>query len=434
MRRRMLHAFVLLAATSVAPRVTIADVPVARPGVFSEHGTVRRVLVARPPRRALLRVTRASAHALLFEHPVDDAGAAVAEHDEFTDGLRAQGIHVDEVTSRLAELMEHPAWRAEQIDHALRARPGLAPRQRSALHGYLDSLTALDLADALTGGVSRDDVLAKSHLPLWHGTPALLVDGHANLYFTRDTSKAIGTHVAITDMATPLRQRETALIAALFEHHPAFADVHRLEDPLHAGFNRIEGGDLLVLDHDTLLIGMGERTTPAAVAALARELFARGAARRVIATALPPVPSMFHLDTILNRVGEDAFVAHPVVRQMHAYVLTPRGDRGGVHISQSPRPLMDTVAEATGRDRAFQLVMPDDVSLATSEQALDGANVFPFGGGVFVYSHNAGYNAALEHAGIATVPFAGTNLVRGRGGPHCMTRPLECSKALATAL
>ena len=58
---------------------------------------------------------------------------------------------------------------------------------------------------------------------------------------------------------------------------------------------------------------MGERTTPQAVEILARRLFARGAATRVVAVELPNRRAFMHLDTVLTMVDRATFVAYPAV-------------------------------------------------------------------------------------------------------------------------
>lgn len=392
--------------------------------VSGELAPLRAVLVHEPG-KALGRVTSANAKRMLFSSPVDDWGRARAQHQGFQARLAERGVRVERVGALLGELLEHPEHRSAIIDEVVAARPQIDARRRGELARFLRDQPSELLASYLTEGLSREELSALSPSRQWKSLPELALPAHANLVFTRDTSKVVGDGVTVTRMAAPLRREEARLVRALYERHPRFAGARPLVDHARTGFDAIEGGDLLVIDPHTLLVGVGERTSPKAVLAYARELFAAGTTRAVLMTRLPDRESMFHLDTIMNRVTDDAFLIHPIVHQLrNTIVLTPDG-RGGVQARRSQEPVLDAVARVTGRSRSFRTIAPEDEQTADREQVLDGANVLPIGNGVVVaYGHNPASNAALERAGVEVLRFDGDQLVRGRGGPHCMSRPL----------
>ena len=89
----------------------------------------------------------------------------------------------------------------------------------------------------------------------------------------------------------------------------------------------VEGGDVHVLGHGAVMIGMGERSTPMAVELLASALFRAGQASRVIAVELPASRAMMHLDTVMTMIDRDTFVQYPYLeRQPRSWTLTPNGD------------------------------------------------------------------------------------------------------------
>ena len=74
---------------------------------------------------------------------------------------------------------------------------------------------------------------------------------------------------------------------------------------------RVEGGDVHVLGHGAVMIGMGERSTPMAVELLAQALFLAGQASTVVAVELPASRAMMHLDTVLTMIDRDTSSSTP---------------------------------------------------------------------------------------------------------------------------
>jgi Arginine deiminase/Amino acid permease len=109
----------------------------------------------------------------------------------------------------------------------------------------------------------------------------------------------------------------------------AYADFARYygDDDANHQPATVEGGDVHVLGHGAVMIGMGERSTPMAVELLAGALFRAGQASRVIAVELPASRAMMHLDTVLTMLDRDTFVQYPYLeRQPRSWTLTPNGD------------------------------------------------------------------------------------------------------------
>jgi len=284
-------------------------------GVSSEVGTLRGVLLHRPGAE-LSRLTEANRDRLLFD-VVPSLSEMRAEHDAFAQVLRERGVEVLLLGDLLPQAIEHSgAARIQGISAAVSDRR-LGPPLAAEVSAYLRGLAPADLARVLIEGLAFDELpgeigtSATSLVRFMHAETDFVIDPLPNLMFTRDSSFWVGDRFAITRLAFAARSRETSLTDIVFAHHPLFLGTRRAYESRTAP---VEGGDVVLLAPGVVAVGVGERTTPAGVEALARSLFRDELAHTVLAVGIAQSRAYMHLGTMATMVDTDAMVMNPQMR------------------------------------------------------------------------------------------------------------------------
>jgi len=393
-------------------------------GADSEVGRLRTVMLHRPGPE-LKRLTPRNNDKLLFDG-IPWVARAQEEHDAFAEALRARDVEVLYLTELLTETLSTPEARDSAIDTALGGLD-LGDTMRHYLNGFLHDSPPEELTGHLTAGIRNDEVRGGFGLVTsLMASDDFLVDPLPNLLFTRDSSVWVHDRVAITSLAMPARKRETQLTEIIYTLHPRFmgsALIHGHH------FEHVEGGDVLLLAPRVIAVGVGERTTPAGVERLARQVFEAKLADTVLAVPIAQERATMHLDTVCTMVDVDKIVMYPnVADSLIAYAVTHDGrtDDGTLMLDVAPaEPFLVAAAKAMGIDTLQRIDTGLDPVTAEREQWDDGNNTLALAPRVAVaYERNDETNDRLEDAGIEVVRIAGSELGSGRGGPRCMSCPI----------
>jgi arginine deiminase len=409
--------------------------------VDSETGRLHEVIVHRPGRE-IARITPINADSLLFDDALN-ISRAQAEHDAFTEILRDEGVIVHDFRELLAETLAVPRARALVLTETV-GPEAVGVSTSEVLTDYLQGLPDTDLAEVMLAGITRSELRERldpaDAATLFDTTFLSTLEGQfvitplPNHVFTRDTSAWLYGGVSVNTMALAPRRREAVNYEAVYRFHPAFAGRGRLWTEAHgASPATVEGGDFQILGNRALVMGLSHRSTAAGVERLATRLFDDGAADRVIGVHMPDrafyteLDAVMHLDTLMTMVTPDTYLRFSGFNDVTTVEIEPGASGKALHVTVHDGSEMDSVlARAAGID-SFRVISPDmsDEAEALRELSRDSCNVVALSPGrVIGYAHNQAANDVLRRAGVDVIETPGVELVRGRGGSHCMTCPV----------
>ena len=399
--------------------------------VKSEIGKLKKVLLYRPGKE-LEHLVPGDLERLLFDD-IPYLKTAQNEHDLFAGIMRGEGIEVVYLEDLTAEVLKGDEQLKKRFVEEFVAEGDITDESVKAdmISYLLDIEDEKEMVLKMMSGVRVGELDVKSSHPLADlvkGTSQFILDPIPNLYFTRDPFACIGNGVSVNCMFSHTRRRETFFGKYVLENHPDFADTpfyYTRELPYS-----IEGGDVLNLSSKVLAIGISQRTTAEAIELLANNIFEdeKCEIETIIALDIPAIRAFMHLDTVCTQVDYDKFTIHPgILGTLKIYEITKGEHKGELKVKETRSSLADVLAKHLELDKVTLIQCGGKDTIASErEQWNDGSNTLCIAPGkVIVYDRNYVTNQILRENGIRVLEMASSELSRGRGGPRCMSMPLE---------
>jgi len=394
--------------------------------VYSEIGKLKKVLLHRPGKE-LENLMPEYLDRLLFDD-IPYLKIAQQEHDAFANIFRENGAEVVYLEDLVVESLINDEVNSKFIDEYIEEAGIKEDRETGILKEYF-----LSFSDKKDMVLKMMEGIRKSEIKDYRG-PGLadflsnqypfIIDPMPNLYFTRDPFAALGSGVSIRKMMTATRNRETLFGKYIFNYHPTYKDTKLFYDRTED--YSLEGGDILVLNKETIAVGISQRTNPNAIEKFANIILTEESSfKKVLAIDIPKTRAFMHLDTVFTMVDYDKFTIHPNIKSDIVVYVLKKID-GKMDITEERATLEQVLEKELNIDK-IKLIKcgGDSVIDASREQWNDGSNTLCISPGeVIVYSRNYVTNKILEEEGIKIHIMPSSELSRGRGGPRCMSMPL----------
>lgn len=301
--------------------------------VTSEIGTLRRLLVHSPD-SGLGKVVPSKAQDWLFEDIVHLDTIRRKEYDYYTK-LLLYFLDPDKIKGKLPELdnknydrefykPDHEGFFKSENVVELQWLLADILKDREIKLKLTASVCAIencsyDLQDELASFSPAQ--LAKTFITGSLDEKKMIFPPIPNFIFTRDIGITINDHILLNKPAKKARTREALLMKFIFFNHPLFKqyrkNVIELPDtsyhfllPKEGDEKKVtlEGGDVMVVSKDHLLIGVSERTTMEAAHQAINILFEKKLVKKISVVKIPKKRDYMHIDTVFTQVKKNVWV------------------------------------------------------------------------------------------------------------------------------
>ena len=468
--------------------------------VTSEVGSLKRLLIHSPD-RGLGKVIPSKAQDWLFEDIVHLETMRKDEYDYYVKIL-LYFLDPDKIRGKLDKISadpernffkpDHPDYfRSDAVidiqqllteilaDEVIRTRliSGICAVERCSFYiqTQLYTYDPVELSKILISGSLPDRTMLFAPLP--------------NFIFTRDLGIVINDYILLNKPAKPARTREALLAQYIFFYHSLFSGyrdkIIEIPDNEHHfllpdndvthDYSRstLEGGDVMMVAKNHLLIGCSERTTLYAAQQVIRLLFEKNVVDKVTIIKIPKKRDYMHIDTIFTQVKRNVWVllgslgrlGDEAKKRDLLHFLAPKDVSEDLRIVQFSKGAEHTPVEIENLEDLLMSISRDDLGCTEPVKFIySGNNEFPFGareqwtdscnllalkdGVVIGYDRNDKTLEAFRQAGFETVRavdlllrfeqgevdpetientfimLPSAELSRARGGSHCMSLPL----------
>ncbi|MCR5184766.1 MAG: arginine deiminase [Bacilli bacterium] len=396
--------------------------------VFSEIGKLKTVLLHEPGEE-LHNLTPKYLDDLLFDD-IPWLPLAKKEHQKFAQTFIDNGVKVVYLTDLVCEAIDTSKEVKEEFVSQFVKEANINSVTLSELvHQYLLSISSTkEMVLKMMAGIKKNELpnyQAKT-LRDMVDEKHFATDPMPNLYFQRDPFASIGEGISLNNMFSITRSRETIFGEYIFKYHPVYKGTKLFYN--RNLYKNIEGGDIMVLNKTTLIIGASQRTTTIAIETLAKNLFFKENTtfENIIVLSIPKARTFMHLDTIFTQVDKNKFTIHQQCYDLLTIFEIHKGENGKLSVENTNAKLKDVLEKYIKMPIILIPCGGEDHVSADREQWSDGSNTIAIAPGrVIAYERNDITNNILRSYGIEVFEIPSSELSRGRGGPRCMCMPLE---------